>query len=283
MKQRIGNFTVKEILPQIYSIGGEGVFRYLLVGEHHALLFDTGVGFSNLRECIEEITKLPLYIVNSHGHVDHAGANTQFDQSIYIHKADVPVYRKHQEIQARKIMMDSCKKMQKIFFFMSFFPRRFNEEKYLNGPLFSNFQYIKEGDIFNLGGMSAKVYELPGHTPGSVGLLCKERSVFFTSDAINRATWLFLPESCSLEVYKESLQKVMKLKFDYFLTGHENRLNPKNEIKAYYEVAENPDFENGKIQKENEFAPGVEVRRCTEKGNVKNKACLMISQDKIKG
>lgn len=74
----------------------------------------------------------------------------------------------------------------------------------------------------------------------------------------------------------------MKLKFDYFLTGHENRLNPKVEIKAYYEVAENLDFENGKIQKENEFAPGVEIRKCTGKENVKKKDCLMISKDKIK-
>lgn len=33
---------------------------------------------------------------------------------------------------------------------------------------------LKDGDVFNLGGMTVEVYALPGHTPGTMTVLFKE-------------------------------------------------------------------------------------------------------------
>ena len=48
---------------RIYELRG-GIF--LIVGKEKALLFDTGYG-ADLKEAVEIITRLPLYVVNS-GH-----------------------------------------------------------------------------------------------------------------------------------------------------------------------------------------------------------------------
>jgi glyoxylase-like metal-dependent hydrolase (beta-lactamase superfamily II) len=50
-----------------------GNHQYLIVGTEKALLIDTGFSIESLKEKIEEITMLPLILVNTHGHPDHCG------------------------------------------------------------------------------------------------------------------------------------------------------------------------------------------------------------------
>jgi hypothetical protein len=57
----------------------EEVISYLIVGEERALLFDTGMGISDLRKTTAELTKLPIMVLNSHTHDDHVGDNWEFD------------------------------------------------------------------------------------------------------------------------------------------------------------------------------------------------------------
>lgn len=80
-------YTLREPEPGIIRIGNSGAFMDMIVGEHHALLFDTGYGFGDLKSLVRAVTDKPLYVVNSHGHVDHACGNAQFG-SAYIHPLD---------------------------------------------------------------------------------------------------------------------------------------------------------------------------------------------------
>jgi len=275
-------FIAKKILPCVYAITGEAVARYLIIGKKRALLFDTGYGFADLKKFVRTITDLPLDVVISHGHVDHAGANCYFEEAVYMNFADLPVYEHHQSREFRKISFDVLNKVQKIaFFYRHIIPKNYSEEEYLSAPLYKNFVDVKEGYVFDLGGLSAEVVEIPGHTPGSIGLYCKELRLFLASDGINGGVWLFLPESCNLLEYICSLKKAEKLDFDYLLTGHSTELVPKSTLQDYLDVAENLDFENGKIQKENAYVPGVEVRACGSKSNKKNKARICICADKL--
>ncbi|MDO4314110.1 MAG: hypothetical protein Q4C52_13600 [Eubacteriales bacterium] len=43
----------------------------LIVGTKRVVLFDTMIGIGDLRRCVEEITALPLTIINSHGHSEY--------------------------------------------------------------------------------------------------------------------------------------------------------------------------------------------------------------------
>ena len=98
-------YTVRELEPGIYRIGNSMVYMDLVVGEHHALLFDTGYGFGSLKAVVEELTDKPLYVVNSHGHVDHACGNEAFGGA-YIHPLDMELCREHNSPKMRQAELD---------------------------------------------------------------------------------------------------------------------------------------------------------------------------------
>src|SRR5262249_32945096 len=57
----------------------EETIGYLIVGRDRALLFDSGLGLVPIRPVVEELTRLPVTVVNSHTHFDHVGGNAEFE------------------------------------------------------------------------------------------------------------------------------------------------------------------------------------------------------------
>jgi len=53
---------------------------YLLEGNDRALLIDTGWGAGNLREYVEKLTAKPIFVINTHGHLDHSGGNGEWEE-----------------------------------------------------------------------------------------------------------------------------------------------------------------------------------------------------------
>ena len=86
----------------------------------------------------------------------------------------------------------------------------------------AEFLTVTEGDVFDLGGLSLEVYELPGHTPGGIVLLDRKDRILFSGDSILEQTWMQLPECLPMEQFLASLDKIQKMRgeFDYLLTGH---------------------------------------------------------------
>ena len=76
-------FEVYKPAPNVFAIyephQAEETIGYLIVGEKRALLFDTGMGISDIKKVTAELTKLPIIVLNSHTHDDHVGGNWQFD------------------------------------------------------------------------------------------------------------------------------------------------------------------------------------------------------------
>ena len=58
-------FTVEKIDSQTFAISEykhwEETHCYLLCGEESAVLIDTGLGVSNIREIVDSLTKLPIW------------------------------------------------------------------------------------------------------------------------------------------------------------------------------------------------------------------------------
>ncbi len=286
MKKK-AQYKIKELMDGLYVLAQGGVCMYLLVGDTHALVFDTGCGMVDPLPQIRTLTDKPLYVVNSHGHYDHTGGNSFFQEPVYIHEEDKLLHDRHNSPDYRKMALDGLKAMQRILFFLNLIPSDLDENAYIHAPLFSNFRFVKENDCFDLGGCSARVIEIPGHTQGSIGILVKEKRIFLASDGICGNVWLFLPESSKLSIYRESLNKANELDFDWLLTGHSDKLFPKAVLKDYIAVAKKPDFAGGRIQNEIGFAPGVIPRACREEGSrqkprkQRNKAQIVISEEKL--
>jgi len=82
--------SVKKVADNVWNLTPEGMSScYLVVGSERALLIDTGLGHVKLRPLIAEITDLPVTVVNTHGHGDHVGGNSEFSE-FYISPQDIP-------------------------------------------------------------------------------------------------------------------------------------------------------------------------------------------------
>ena len=266
-------YTVRELEPGIYRIGNSMVYMDLVVGEHHALLFDTGYGFGSLKAVVEELTDKPLYVVNSHGHVDHACGNQQFGGA-YIHPDDMELAAEHNGREMRMAELETAE-----------VPVDFRLEEYLalgTGVLTP----VGEGHIFDLGGITLEVVHFPGHTAGSIGLWCPERRLLWVGDAMNCFVWLFLPEAQPLAVYVQTLHKAARLPFTHMIQSHEPDPVPKCRLYDYLDLAEHLDFAGGTLVPAPLGYPG-ETRICTPPGihfddrSHPGFAAMMVSKEKV--
>ncbi len=185
--QTVAGFTVTPIAEGVRCISDEGeVNAYLIEGSRKALLVDTGYGRRSIDRCVAKLTKLPVEVLLTHGHGDHAGGVGPFGRA-YAHEADW------------KLVGPSLPEGVRVRLFA-----------------------ITDGDRLDLGGRVLQVIGTPGHTPGSVCVLDAAHRLLFAGDTSNRMTWLFLKESLPLETYLASLRKLnaRAQEFDTVLPGH---------------------------------------------------------------
>lgn len=184
---------------------------YVVEGKTCAMVIDTGMGIGSLKACIDKFCSLPLIVVNTHGHPDHAGGNVEFDK-VFLHFDDKTLYYK---MVTRRYRMDD---IEKIFG---------NEAKiYIDNLLdmSENIEPLNEGQVFDLGGRQITTYKLEGHTRGSVVFYDSLTHWLFVGDAISlKDTWVYLDYSTSLVRYRNSLLNFIsrKLEIQKILSGHE--------------------------------------------------------------
>ena len=77
---------------------------------------------------------------------------------------------------------------------------------------------VTEGDVIELGGRTVTVVELPGHTPGSIGLLDADARVLISGDTVQTGSIVMLGPERSIEKLSESLQKLEEHWMDRFDT-----------------------------------------------------------------
>ncbi len=130
--------------------------------------------------------------------------------------------------------------------------------------------------MFDLGGLSAQIIEIPGHTQGSTAVYFKEKKLLITSDGANPATWLYLPESTDLAEYGRSLHKLEEYDFEWILTGHSLKLFGRKDLENWIHVAEHPGFAHAKQQKGGDFAPDVRPLQVWAKDDPKHKGPSVV-------
>lgn len=226
-------YRVTEWKKGLYRItSAEAVYMDLIVGEKKALLFDTGWGLGPLKETVRQITDKPLFIVNSHGHQDHVNGNLQFGETIYIHSGDLELCKTCGSVQMRTSILATAEQAKIL-------PEGFDKERYLSDHM-NTYAFAKEGDLFDLGGKTAEIIEIPGHTAGSIGLYLREEKVFLAADALGPVVLLINSlGSASLSEYRQSIEKAKRLDFDFMLTGHgDGKGIPKALLDTYENLTE---------------------------------------------
>ncbi len=200
------NFSVNSLGNDIWSIGGMANDQmYLVIGGKKAMLVDTGMGIGDLAGVVRGITDLPVIVVNTHGHPDHAGGNSNFNE-VWLPEKDLDIM---QTMCTTNYRRDDIKAA--------------NAE---NNPDYQqmlddlvetkafDIRYLAPDQVIDLGSRQFSILETPGHTPGSLCLVSYQEEIVFAGDTIVATpAWLYLKHSLPLHVYYQSLQKVDKLGF----------------------------------------------------------------------
>ena len=195
----------------ITGLGGEQSF--LIEGSDKALLIDGLSGVGSLKAFVRELTELPVTLVNTHGHVDHIGADFEYKE-VYIAPEDIPLMYAHSDMEMRL----GFAKSGAMFAPLPTEPKL--SDVTVPGPVKT--LPMKNGDIFDLGGVKLDVIAVPGHTRGTVVFLDRDRRIVYSGDACNRNTLVYGEESASIEEFKESLLhfKEFQPAFDGLWGGH---------------------------------------------------------------
>ena len=196
-------FEVYKIRPGVFAIYEphqlEEVISYLIVGSDRALLFDTGMGISNIQAIVSGLTKLPVSVLNSHTHNDHVGDNWRFSD---VYGMDTDFTRANErgskeDAQAELAPDQLCGAL----------PKGFDAKAYSTKP-FHIAHWLHDGDKIDLGGRALQVIATPGHTPDSIALLDEKNGLLFTGDTFYLGPiYLFRPET-DLDAYVASVQKL---------------------------------------------------------------------------
>lgn len=143
-----------------------GVFAvncYILGDEstQEALIIDPGADYKRIKRLLDKKRLHPLFIVNTHGHIDHIGCDDSFGIPIYIHQADM-VLLKDAKLNLSESLSSSL---------------------VINSPI----KTLQDNqDIYLDNQIQLRVIHTPGHTPGSISLLLirPEEKIIFTGDTL---------------------------------------------------------------------------------------------------
>lgn len=199
-------FEVYKIRPGVFAIYEphqfEEVISYLIVGSEKAVLFDTGMGISNIKAVVEGLTKLPISVVNSHTHNDHVGDNWRFTD-VYGMPTDFTrtnAKGSPADAQAELAPGQICGTL----------PAGFAPKSYRTKAFYIS-HWLHDGERIDLGGRTLEVLATPGHTPDSIALLDEQNGLLFTGDTFYPGPiYLYRPET-DLDAYVASVKRMAGL------------------------------------------------------------------------
>jgi glyoxylase-like metal-dependent hydrolase (beta-lactamase superfamily II) len=182
---------------------------YLIVGDKAALLVDTGAGDIDEAVFTANLKKYagdkPVTLVTTHLHQDHTAYHRLFPE-YYMHPADHAI---------------------------------------LQGEIASVYKALTAGQIFDLGGVTLEIVELPGHTPGSIGVLDRANRYICTGDMVCTGTIFMVDGQCDFDDFAASMEKLLNLGVDNCLCCHADSVVPVAHCKRQLQNV--ADYKAGKL------------------------------------
>ncbi|MEC9489290.1 MAG: MBL fold metallo-hydrolase, partial [Halanaerobium sp.] len=143
--------------------GGLGASCYLLASGSEAVIIDPGDYLDRAAKVIIQNGLSLKYIINTHGHIDHIQGNNQFKEKL---GGELAIHR-----EDAGMLTDPAENLSTLPGLTPF--------KSLPAD-----RILADGDLLNFGAAELEVIHTPGHTRGSICLLCREEEVLFTGDTL---------------------------------------------------------------------------------------------------
>ena len=203
----ITEYETEHIGDDIYRITAppKGFQQYLVLGQERALLIDSGFGWGSLKKVVEELTRLPVVLVNTHGHPDHCGGNAEFGTA-WLYPDDNELCERKCSFEAR---LDEAMHWE------------LEQAQQMLQPTPPAPAALADGQVFDLGGRKLIVIHIPGHSRGSVCLFEEQTGTLFAGDNVQGfATALTEECAANVSVYLQSMEKLAALPIRRVCSGH---------------------------------------------------------------
>lgn len=208
-------FTTEKIDNDTFAISEykhwEETHCYLLIGENRAVLIDTGLGVSNIRQITDTLTSLPISVVTTHAHWDHIGGHKYFS-NIAVHEKEEKWVSTHFPIPLAVVKSNLTKEPCD-------FPKSFDLNNY---QIFQGkpTRILKDRDIITLGNRQLVVLHTPGHSPGHICFYEPKRKYLFSGDLIYKGCLdAFYPSTDPIQ-FMNSVHAIRDLEVQKLLPAH---------------------------------------------------------------
>ena len=184
-----------------------------VTGKDADLIIDFGMGLAPLRPFLNIGTGKPVIALATHVHADHIGSFYEFEHRLG-HAAEADGFAGMQDaVTLAHLFRDLPQGVEQM-------PQpSFDQHDYaiLPAPLT---RVLIENDTVDIGGSLYKVLHLPGHSPGSIGLLDEKSGIFFSGDAIYDGTLVDDLPGCDKFVYRTTMRRLQHLDVSVAYGGH---------------------------------------------------------------
>ena len=214
-----------------------GVNCYLVEADDGYILFDTGGNlildkeFTNRRQIlIDKIEKAGVkpgdlkLVVITHGDIDHV-ANAAYIREKYNTK--IAMHKKDSELvenpQVKKMINPAHFKslaFKAAIFIMKRMINKIMVKTYNNFERFTPDIFVDEGYNLIEYGLDAVVLHIPGHTPGSIGILFKNGEFISGDIFANLKKPGTAPNAFDFDLMKESVERLKGLNIKKIFPGH---------------------------------------------------------------
>lgn len=212
-----------EVMPGIYLIsssanGPTGDGRsiapgnptgnsYLVIGNNKALIFDLAVNEKGFLAYVKKLTEKPIQIVLSHGHIDH---------TYYLNDlSDVWMHLEDEKFISKGMLglppVSPCPKIHS----------------------------LKDGDQIDLGGRILEVFNVPGHTLGSLVLLDRKTKTLLSGDTFARRLLYGMTDYVPINLFCDSLRRIQSQDFDVIYSAHDRCALPKTYLEHMLQLISN--------------------------------------------
>ena len=210
-----GWFTVETIDDETFAISEykhwEEVHSYLLIGRERAVLIDRGLGVSNIKNVVANLTELPVLVVTTHVHWDHIGGHGLFD--------DVAVFETEKDWLAGKFPIPLEVVKSNLTKLPCDFPEYFDPKNYRicqREPT----RILHDSERIDLGDRYITVVHTPGHSPGHCCFYEPERQYLFSGDLIYEGCLDAFYPSTDPVAFMHSIERVKQLCIKKILPAH---------------------------------------------------------------
>ncbi|HWA42129.1 MAG TPA: MBL fold metallo-hydrolase [Hypericibacter adhaerens] len=200
-------------------------------GRDRDLIIDTGMGICSLRTFAKDILDKPVSAVATHAHIDHIGGHHEFEDCI-AHRLEA------EGLQAPRgdytladpgfdpadmatLRIPSLPDYKIEGAMITALPSADYDIRSFRIRPARQVRAVEEGDVIDLGDRVFEVLHLPGHSPGSIGLLERKTETLFSGDAVYDGPLFDQLHHSSRSDYVRTLHRLRNLPVRTIHAGHD--------------------------------------------------------------